>query len=701
MEDFCKYFAEEKPRYTLAEIEAKREKVIEMVEKEAGKRITVDNIKTVMTPDMMMKIVDKIDDLFFENRLMRAFNENSCILTACIENRCTKVAGKCLFRKETKSGNACKRILVKMMSKVFINSFKNVKLTMRGVDDVKCNNILECFILTFEHELTHAILFCLCQSWDDTDSGAGNWTGISRPSNGHSKTFMSILFNVFGHTKYTHNLNTGMIVREVDEKSYTIDQLKVGDKIIVKTRFKDNEGMIRIEKFQAVIVSINKRVKKGNNITIRVPSWETFQVGVGTVPSQYKIHNSSIVNIIGDKGDIGTSETENVTVKKPSTTVKKPSTTVKKPSTTVKVADRLVKNLNVGDKIIVKGKLPKMDATGYFLAEITGLNRRKRSENINVVVLDDSPDKGRTAVLSEIHIITMPGEPMKPAPIDMIKQFRGEKTYKYNSIDSIPFTSKPDDFKDDMDSIDVKDMSPGLLSKIKKLTRFNWPSEWKYPGVTIDKKHLSKIKQFPWIDYGFIAKLSNKKYVLANTSGSDYIRYGIILKNADDVIPQSGFIDLLQKEAECTTRNPDPPCGPGMVEKKRPNGAVCCYKDTMKITKKVSKRPDAQKTTTHNKTQKTISKPVGKCTTRNPDPPCGPGMVEKKRPNGAVCCYKHSGKVTIKKPQKAKKIASKTSNKTLKKIQGKCTTRNPDPPCGPGMVVKRRPNGAMCCYKHK
>ena len=45
MENFCKYFAEDKPRYTLEEIARKREKVIEMVEKKVGKRITLANIR--------------------------------------------------------------------------------------------------------------------------------------------------------------------------------------------------------------------------------------------------------------------------------------------------------------------------------------------------------------------------------------------------------------------------------------------------------------------------------------------------------------------------------------------------------------------------------------------------------------------------------------------------------------------------------
>ena len=28
------------------------------------------------------------------------------------------------------------------------------------------------------------------------------------------------------------------------------------------------------------------------------------------------------------------------------------------------------------------------------------------------------------------------------------------------------------------------------------------------------------------------------------------------------------------------------------------------------------------------------------CNKRNPNPPCSSGFIEKKRPNGATCCYK-------------------------------------------------------------
>ena len=40
------------------------------------------------------------------------------------------------------------------------------------------------------------------------------------------------------------------------------------------------------------------------------------------------------------------------------------------------------------------------------------------------------------------------------------------------------------------------------------------------------------------------------------------------------------------------------------------------------------------------KTKKNNLKPGNDCNKRNPAPPCGPGMHERKRPNGSVCCYK-------------------------------------------------------------
>ena len=254
MEAFCRYFAEEKPRNSFEVIEQKRKAIMDMVEKRVGIRVTVANIRRIMTHELMMAIIERIDKEFFENRLLKTFRDNNCVITACLENRCTKVAGRCEYRMAR--GDSCTRINIKMMGKVFIESFKKTSIKQRAVDGVKCDNILQCFIMTMCHELTHAIVFCNCIKWDKTDSGAGNWKGETRAGNGHGKTFMSILFNVFGHTKYTHNLRNGIMIMEPDERKHKIEELSVGDKIIANVIFRGEDNQVKF------LARVKKIIKK-------------------------------------------------------------------------------------------------------------------------------------------------------------------------------------------------------------------------------------------------------------------------------------------------------------------------------------------------------------------------------------------------------------------------------------------------------
>ena len=465
MDEFCFYFAEKKPRYTLEEIDEKREKVINYVERLVGKRVTVANIKLLMTDDVMIRIIEKIDKEFFENKLMKAFAANNCLVTSCVENRCTRVAGRCEFRTERNSTQVlCRRIAIKMMSKVFINSFKNVDLRNRGVDDIPCSSILRCFILVMEHELVHAIIFCMCNSMRTNDNGVGDWSGVTRPSNGHSKTFMSILFNVFGHTKFTHNLIHGMVVKEIDRHIFTLDELSEGDLVIIE--------------------------------------------------------------------------------------------------------------------VLLRGNTEKTQ----FLSVIDIINRRKKKGNMIGVVIMDGDNKGRSIYVSPRQIVEKVGrEPER----DMEDTFRPTINSDFFKIgDVVTFRGKNSD-------------------KIEYIT-----------GVieSIDKKN----------------KLGSNIKVIGDDGRHYIIKAGYIV---DKKIRKD--ITVSKSKGLCTKRNPDPPCGEGMVERKRPNnGAVCCYKKG--TLKKVSAKKG---------TLKKVSAKKGtlkKCTKRNPDPPCGEGMVEKKRPNnGAVCCYKN------------------------------------------------------------
>ena len=125
MEAFCRYFAEEKPKNSFEQIEQKRKKIMDMVESKVGVRVTVANIRKIMTHELMMSIIEKIDKEFFENRLLKTFKDNNCIITTCLENRCTRVAGRCEYKM---GGDRCNRITIKMMGKVFIESFKKTSI---------------------------------------------------------------------------------------------------------------------------------------------------------------------------------------------------------------------------------------------------------------------------------------------------------------------------------------------------------------------------------------------------------------------------------------------------------------------------------------------------------------------------------------------------------------------------------------------
>jgi hypothetical protein len=642
MEAFCKYFAEEKPRNTLEEIAKKREKVIEMVEKDVGKRVTVDNIRTVMTPEIMMKMVDKIDEEFFENKLQRAFSASNCVLSCCIENKCTSVAGRCQFRNMVGAdGNRCNRIVIKMMSKVFINSFKNTDIKQRAVDNVKCSNILECFVMTFSHELVHAIVFCKCNEMGYTNSGAGDWSGVTRPGNGHSKTFMSILFNVFGHTKFTHDLKSGMIVREADEREYKLDELAVGDKVIVKVRIK---GEDKHAKFLSVITEINRRRKVTNNIFVKVLDGDRK----GNI---YIVRANHIVKKIGASGDDdgqepreGAKSPATTSAKKspPKTQKKKTppkSKTVKKQRTT-KIEDTLLKNLRIGDKVIMNARLPGQlkGERSTMLAEIIELNRRKKIKQIRVKVLEDGQFKNSLFSLNPEMIVAQRDNPLLPASPNSGR----EMAVTYVSFSGLPLTRKPNDFDKDMASIDVNKMSQSLKQKIANLPRYNWPKD-KYPNDFFPEGF--KIKPI-YEGYYFLALLDNGDLVLGDTAGGDYMRYGVRLDNWREVIRDNpsdfkeiwsrGKTPKVQSNSGCTSRNPAPPCEEGMEVRERPNGAKCCYKKTKakaKVKEQATPRVSAKKTV------KVTSKTAG-CNKRNPDPPCGPGMVERARPNGAICCYK-------------------------------------------------------------
>lgn len=751
MEAFCRYFAEEKPRNSFDEIEKKRRVIMDMVESKVGVRVTVANIRKIMTHELMMAIIEKIDKEFFENRLLKTFRDNNCVLTTCLENRCTRVAGRCEYKQ---GGDRCTRINIKMMGKVFIESFKNTSIQQRAVDGVKCDNILQCFIMTLCHELTHAIVFCNCIKWDKTDSGAGNWKGETRSGNGHGKTFMSILFNVFGHTKYTHSLTKGMIIMEPDERTHKIEELSVGDKIIANVTFKVGGG--GHVKFLAKIIDIKK--KKGNNIHVKVLDGsrknDIYEIG---------IHH--VVKLLDWEGKAKPKPPSPVKPKSPEKKTKKATEQSKrKTKTNKRTGDTLLKNLEVDDEVILNARLPGNAARSTLLVKVLDINRRKKTKQVRIKVLDEGPHKNKILTVNDTMIVAKPDNKTLAAS----PKTGREMAFTYFGISSIPFTKNPTKFTDNINVIDVGELGPNLLDKINTLQRFNWPDN-KKPGDKFPDGF--KIKQGS-NGHHFIAKTGDGKMILGDSYDTNSLRAAVRLMGAklksllrdvpgdyNDIWPtekvaspvktkktikvkrEKSSVSAKETKNDCNKRNPAPPCGEGMIEKKRPNGSICCYKGT----KKVAVKPTVQKETKPQvkETKRAvdfryisdrldfISKPdsVKDLESGNYDKlePSAKKYIDKLPRLNWNKDYSLGRRDTFKESDPEHFVLSvgedyilvdrqgfdhvryavviknlPDSSKKMKDVfKEMCTPRNPEPPCAKGMIEKKRPNGATCCYKGK
>ena len=243
--NLCKELSESK--LSQKEIDEKRKNVYNELMKEVKEEITKDNYKDLLKDKEIKLMFELYDKNFFDNKLSELSKESNCQWVICWNNRCTKTAGRQRCRKD----GTCKIIEIELSAKVFVNVIN--KMINEGKDFVfsddknKCDSILTCLQLTFEHELIHGLQDCFCQDWM-YKKGPGDWSGKTSPGSGHSKTFMSILNNKFGHVDFRHKLfSTG------DEKIK--EQLKEEKK---NDKLGDKQEEIELE----IAKDISKKEKK-------------------------------------------------------------------------------------------------------------------------------------------------------------------------------------------------------------------------------------------------------------------------------------------------------------------------------------------------------------------------------------------------------------------------------------------------------
>jgi hypothetical protein len=231
--------------------------------------MTIDYIDNLMNPDILFMLFELYDTYFYENKLKENIELNGCSISICANNTCTSTAGVCKWIKGV-GKNKC--FTIELSKRVFVKAFTNSKFVKKINGGLECIDLLDCFLLTFEHELLHAILMCFCPDWTEDKKyvwGDGNkynskpyvkgpskWTKESHSKSGHSSTFMSILYNMFGQTDYKHGL---FGIDPIIDTKKLIKHLNIGD--IIKVRLNEKQDYKDIIDRQGLIIDKIKKTK--------------------------------------------------------------------------------------------------------------------------------------------------------------------------------------------------------------------------------------------------------------------------------------------------------------------------------------------------------------------------------------------------------------------------------------------------------
>lgn len=238
-ENICKDLATTKMNE--GKIIKKRDEIYKKLKVKIKGKLTSQNFEGKITDDILTEMFVLYDKLFFDNKLKKWSKERNCEWLICWDDGCISddIAGLCHYLKK----DDCLTLKIELSREVFKKSIRILLDTGEGVcinSGLSCTDLLSCIQITFEHEMVHGILGCLCKKyWFGPAKGhVGNWRGKVSSKDGHGKTFMSIVNNLFGHTDYLHRLTwTKGEVKNFNNKEnkakYFKEKIVVGDIIRV------------------------------------------------------------------------------------------------------------------------------------------------------------------------------------------------------------------------------------------------------------------------------------------------------------------------------------------------------------------------------------------------------------------------------------------------------------------------------------
>ena len=201
--------------------------------------ITNDNWKVKINSFFLERLYTLYDRHFFDNKLKKMISERGHrvimswdthiktgldTLASVIPNRC----GVCENgRFCDKLGSKCHEIYLRFKPIKFVHLLESGgSLPSSTAGEPAFTDVLMAIMETFEHELVHVIMTAFCPKEEYRDN-QGSWKGICNASTAHPRLFMTILNNIFGHTRFRHVASESTepwnqpieLVREEDEKT--------------------------------------------------------------------------------------------------------------------------------------------------------------------------------------------------------------------------------------------------------------------------------------------------------------------------------------------------------------------------------------------------------------------------------------------------------------------------------------------------
>ena len=210
LEDACAYYSTK--QLTLAEIKFGRESV-------AGRWLSQSPTRVrnflKITEEDLTALFALYDEIFFSSAFRTYFTRTGSAFRITPSARLTRVAGRCAY-DVAKKRYGCMywmEISVKIMKNLFTTAHAH------PIGGLLCYTRLECLQITLEHEMIHLLTYL----WRTCDEGKA-----------HGKIFRQLVFNIFGHTDFRHNLGV------------SLSQAQSGDYLPAKEKIKKIKSELHI-----------------------------------------------------------------------------------------------------------------------------------------------------------------------------------------------------------------------------------------------------------------------------------------------------------------------------------------------------------------------------------------------------------------------------------------------------------------------